>query len=117
LRSKLFRQPVQVQNYTGAYDAEGQWVKTPDGAPFEIMASIQPDPQLDIQSIPEGKRDSELYMIITDTELKTARLNDSPPIISYDGDEYEIIKKETWQNNVINHYAYVAALRMASEQE
>lgn len=79
-----------------------------EGAPTSdvILASVQALKPEDIQQLPEGRRNSKLFFIFTDTRLNLVT-SANPDIVVVDSENYEVDKEEVWQNNVINHYKYL----------
>lgn len=71
-----------------------------------IRASIQPLSPHDLQVLPEGRRDSQLYCIYTSTELRLAT-NSNPDKVVINGEDYEVVSAAPWRNNIINHYRYI----------
>lgn len=90
----------------GSY-VDGEWVK---GAPvvLSIQTSVQPSPSQDLQLLPEGRRETGAYTLYTHTEVRNG------DIFTLYGDEHEVLKVETWQNNIISHYKAIA-VRMQKE--
>lgn len=87
--------------------ATGTWsngIFTP-GTPTttNILASIQPLKPEDIQQLPEGRRNSKLFWIFTDTKLNDVTTK-NPDKVVINGEDYEVDKIEAWQNGVISHY-------------
>ena len=68
-----------------------------------IQASVQPLTMHQMQSLPEGRRNSKSFTIFTDTNLGMIT-DKNPPIVTIENEEYEIWKKASWQNGIINHY-------------
>lgn len=79
-----------------------------EGSPSEetIMASVQALKPEDVQQLPEGRRNSKLFFIFTDTRLNLVT-SANPDIVVVDSENYEVDKEEVWQNGVINHYKYL----------
>ncbi len=103
-----FRKPLTINRVAGAYD-HGKWVEG-DTIDFEIQASVQPVKSLsenEMQSIPEGRRQSAMFRIYTNTELLTTEIDQQPDRAMINGEEFELFVSNPWQNNVINHYKYV----------
>jgi hypothetical protein len=71
-----------------------------------IQASLQPLKPEDIQQLPEGRRNSKLFFLITSSKLNLIT-SANPSIVTVDTEDYEVDKEEIWQNNVINHYKYL----------
>ena len=79
-----------------------------EGVPVQdtIMASVQALKPEDVQQLPEGRRNSKLFFIFTDTHLNLVT-SANPDIVVVDSENYEVDKEEVWQNNVLNHYKYL----------
>jgi len=101
-----FRQPVIIKRRaTGAY-VNGKWVEDSSPSSFTIQASIQAPKTHDVQSLPEARRNSKLFVLYTDSYLQD-ETTQNPDIVVIDSEEYEVKSKSAWKNNVINHYRYV----------
>jgi len=71
-----------------------------------IFASVQPATKNDIESLPEGKRNSKSYALFTNSDLPMVSLS-TPDTVMIEGETYEMVRKEPWRNNVISHYKYI----------
>jgi hypothetical protein len=105
----------------GTY-VKGVWVSGAEVVPtdnegnaiaFSMVASIQRLTPNEMLALPEGQRTSEWIKIYTTTKLeKTIEENKTKgDIVSYDGDEFEVIKIEDWTRSPIPHYK-VHAVRL-----
>jgi len=76
---------------------------------FTIQASVQPTTPDDVELIPAGKRDRLSYTLYSDTALKIANDNTQQPgdRVLIDGETYEAMGRQPWQNNIINHHRTV----------
>jgi hypothetical protein len=85
----------------GAY-VNGFWQ---EGVPtvIQIQASVQPVRGDEMQTLPEGRRDSQAVKLYTSTKLQTVD-DDNPDILEAFDADFEIISVEPWQSDVINHY-------------
>lgn len=73
-----------------------------------IMASLQPATPTDMRRLPEGRRERKTFFIITETELQHITVGgENPTQILYKNEWFEFSTMEDWQNDVINHYAYL----------
>jgi hypothetical protein len=101
----IFRRPYIVKRKSSGSISDGKFT---DGAisDISITASVQPLKSQDIQQLPEGRRNSKLYYVFTSTALNTVGTA-NPDSIVIDGEIYEVDKKDSWQNGVINHYKYL----------
>ena len=72
-----------------------------------VPATVQPDSSFNtLNSLPEGRRNSECFKIYTGTRLSITGSN--PDLISYNGISLEIFKEFSYLNGVIYHYKYLA---------
>ena len=71
-----------------------------------IRASVQPASPNDLQSLPEGRRNSKAYRLYTDTRLRLVTTSNPDKVVLF-GEDYEVTTEEIWQNNIINHYKYI----------
>jgi len=67
-------------------------------------------------SLPEGRRNRETYLIYTSTELMSVDVNGqlNPDIVVLNGNDFEIIQVEPWQNGIYSHYKAVASKKQVS---
>jgi len=91
---------------SGTY-VDGTWKAEAENAPFTIRASVQPLKPKEMETLPEGRRNSQAYRIYTDVELHTVR-DQNPDRVELFGEEFEILSVEVWQNQVIPHFKAVA---------
>lgn len=104
----IFRKEVAVISKTeGAY-VNGFWIEGSE-VTTTIKASVQPISGKDVELLPEGKRLNESFKLFTDSELKVSieGTNQNGDIISIYESLYEVVGREIWQNNIINHRAYL----------
>lgn len=86
-------------------------------SPFMInaTASMQPTKGIEVDLIPEGRRDSQTYKMYTSTEIFgiTTQNPDQITVLKapFTGIVYEVIQIFDWQNNanfnITNHYKYI----------
>jgi len=110
---EVFRSPITLRRPAPGSYVEGRWV---EGAYTDstITASIQPLKGEDMESLPEGRRDSEAYKMYTSTLVKTvqeAGSNQNADRVIFFGKEFEVHQVNEWQNNsnftIVNHYKYL----------
>jgi len=99
----------------GGWDASGKYV--PDGSPtqFDITCSVQPLPGEEMERLPEGRRDQAAYRVFTDTLLRTAKRGSgghNADQTTIDGEVFECLSVEPWQNSIIPHYEAVFAMKV-----
>lgn len=104
-----FRKSLIRKIISGGQYVNGNWV---EGSKHNstITASVQPIDPHQIELLPEARRDSKSYEIFTNTNLNSVESQNpdqNPDIIVIDDEEYEVVMKSPWQNNVINHYSYI----------
>lgn len=89
----------------GSY-IKGRWV---DGSTisFNVTGSLQPVSGNKAQALMEGKRLISIMEFITAVKLIAADpiTQISGDIVTIDGNPYEVILVEPWQNGILNHYA------------
>lgn len=86
-------------------------------SPFMInaTASMQPTKGIEVDLIPDGRRDSQTYKMYTSTEILgiTTQNPDQITVLKapFTGIVFEVIQIFDWQNNpnfnIINHYKYL----------
>lgn len=103
----ILRSTFTIKRLTpGAY-VNGFWVEG-SSSTFNILATVQPVSGLEMQSLPEGRRESQAVKIYTSTQLRTIEDSKNPDILLAFGYEFEIATVEPWQSNLINHYKCIA---------
>jgi hypothetical protein len=83
-------------------------------------ASIQPTKGQEVELLPEGRRDSEIYKFYTSTQIygiepqNPLQNPDQVTVLKgpFTGLVFEVVQINTWQNNsnfnIVNHYKYLA---------
>jgi len=87
----VFRRPLTVQRKTaGTYEEDGATGKA-------------------LQALPEAQRDLETYTLYTDTALNVANQDagTTADIVTINGVGFVVQRKSPWQNNIVNHNAYL----------
>lgn len=94
-----------------------QPVVTVLNSPFVInaTASMQPTKGIEVDLVPEGRRDSQAYKMYTSTEILglTTQNPDQITVLKqpFTGIVFEVININDWQNNpnfnIVNHYKYL----------
>lgn len=99
------RKTLTVKRFSSGDYVLGHWVEGTESQ-FTIKASVQPVKGPELQSMPEGRRDSQIYKLYTDTKLNgiDKQGKKSPDIVVIDGEDFEVVSPEPWQNQIINHY-------------
>lgn len=105
-----FRKPLTRRARTGGY-AGGYWI---DGSDTDttIYGSVQPTTGEQRSNVPQGYDSASAQLLVTDTQLDTAEAegNKRADQVQYRTKWYVVTVREAWQNDVINHYAYIIAL-------
>ncbi len=109
--SNPFRQPVPVKRRTGSY-VNGRWINNAYDT-ITIIASIQPITGKELESLNIGRAELGKVKIYTDNTLYISDEgnNRSGDLMTWLGDEYEIIAEQKNQNNIINHNKYIGEYR------
>jgi hypothetical protein len=80
----------------GSYDTNGDY--TPAGTSvINVKASIQPLNGRELKVLPEGQHGAELRKVYSVTELKTRTPTSEPDIVSYKGEDWEVVAVEGWE--------------------
>lgn len=115
---RTFRRDIKIKRRGGVeYDETGLAV-TNVVKHFVIKASVQPasgneitqQAGLIIANNDENRRNLEAYVVYTDAKLEvldqsTGKMGD---LLTINGRDFEITATRSWQNNLINHNAYIA---------
>lgn len=101
-----FRKPITVTARSTGTLVDGIYI---DGVSTvsTIQASVQPAGDNDIKTLPEGRRERKAYRLYTDSSLISLQESQNPDRVTLYGEDYEVITKDPWQNNVIPHYKYI----------
>lgn len=91
---------------SGEFNENGIWVPgTQELIP--IRCTVQPATPEDLQSLPEGRRQSRAFRIFTRAFLRAVATK-NPDQVQINGERYELLSVQIWQNNIINHYTAIA---------
>ena len=108
-----FRKPLQVKRTlsAGKYVNGNYLPGDPVPTLLTIFASVQPATGKVLEALPEGRRNSESYVLYTDSELFTAEVSGSKnaDLVLIFSREFEVIKVKKYQNGVISHYEVLFA--------
>lgn len=109
-----FRQTINARRLNAGTLVRGRWV--PNGTPttFTITASVQPLKPNEVESLPEGRRNSKVFRIYTCADLQDMQVTESPDQVQLFGEWYEVTAKAPWQNSVINHFKYIVTKLLES---
>lgn len=105
-----FRQAVTGIRTTAGTNVKGRVTSGTD-TPLNIMASIQPLTGKDLETLPEGLRESGTLRLYTDFELRTADQKTKTPadVVTLYGKRHIVIQVLPWGNNVINHFKCIVS--------
>lgn len=109
-----FRKPQTVKRFAGGKYVKGRWVADEESETLQIMASVQPVTNDDMQNLPEGKRIERAVKIYTDELLRVEGTDEQGDIILWQGREYRVIAIAPNQMGVISHYRYYAVTEVES---
>lgn len=108
MMSTLPRTTLTVTRLDAGSFVNGLWV---EGSPstFDIQCSVQPLTPDEMELVPEGRRDGEVFNLFTGTRLLPANPPDSKNAdkVSIDGRDYEVLSCARWQNRILPHYKAV----------
>jgi len=109
----LPKKTLTVRRYHAIVDdSTGRYVSTLDST-FTIKTTVQPAPEKALNALPQGRDYYDVYRLFPQTELRSVEVNEhNPDIVEIDGSDYEVVKLQKWQNNIIPHYeAYVSKIK------
>ncbi len=104
----VFRRNLTVKRKTGGtYNDLGIWENGAEEI-LEIKASVQKTDAEILQTLPEGYRSKESYVLFTSTELKTVDIGvTNPDRVVINGEDFQVVRVSPWQNinfKTIKHY-------------
>lgn len=103
------RKPLTVKRPAAGSYVNGKWVEG-NVTEITVKASVQPASTEDLQSLPESRRALGVYKLYSDTKFQSVKENaTNPDIVVIDGNDYEVMECQPWQNNILNHYRALAA--------
>ena len=106
--STLFPHTIAVLHRTGAR-VSGKW--TESSSTTSITGSVQPLNGKDLQFLPEGRRDTGLCKVYSNTPLSVSIEGSETPgdVVIWAGKKWEVIQELVFANGLIDHYTYIAA--------
>ena len=105
-----FRKALTRRQRTGTYTG-GYWVDSSPPTDTTIEGSVQPANGRERANVPQGYDSTSAQLLMTDTQLNTADAEGNrSDQIQYNSEWYVVLTRERWQNDVLNHYAYLIAL-------
>ena len=92
---------------------DGEWI---DGAPVSVpfVGDIQPMSNRDVVALNVGRHDLGKVRIFSETELKETSTGGSPArgdLVTFRGNNYEVIQENSHVNDIIGHFEYVGEYR------
>lgn len=109
--STLFPKTISYNEITGGY-VSGIWTpNAPVAKTFE--GSVQPITGKDLVALEVGREDLGKVKVYSSTPLKvsTEGREYSGDIVIWQDKEWELIQAMDFQNDLINHYKYIAEFR------
>ena len=75
-----------------------------------FVGSVQPTTGKDLESLPAGREDRGTVKIYSDTELNVSVEGSNTPgdIVVWQGQRWQVVFEQKFQNGLINHYKYFA---------
>ena len=94
---------------TAGVFVNGRWVEGVS-EPLSFKANVQPVSYEELQRLPEGLRDKDMILLMTQFQLRTAKQNagTNPDYITWQGDSYQVQKVSAFQMGVSDHYEVYA---------
>ncbi len=78
--------------------------------PLIIRGSVQPATGLQVERLPEGKRNREAMVVITPDKLRSLQDGDVPDLIYIDGGTFEVDSVQRW--NLLGNFFEALVLRV-----
>lgn len=91
---------------------DGEWTAgASESVPF--VGDIQPMTNRESAALNIGQSDLGKITVFSETELVVKKMGGAAfgDRVSFAGNDYELIKDNTYSNGIIDHYAYVGELR------
>lgn len=106
---ELVRKTSLVGARTDGGYVNGRWVDNIP-TPLSFKANVQPVSYEELQRLPEGLRDKDMILLMTQFSLRTAnqRTGMQPDYITWQGDSYQVQKVSAFQMGVSDHYEVYA---------
>lgn len=84
------------------------------GSASTFLGTTQPVTGKDLESLPAGRDDIGMIKVYSDTQLNVsiAETNNSGDLVVHNNQNWEIVKELAYQNDLIEHYKYIAELRV-----
>lgn len=105
----LATRTVQIERMAGAY-VEGVWQEAVTES-FDVPCSVQPASPSDMDMLPEGRRQMLAYRLYTRTPLLQALGARNADVAVIDGQRFDVVHTERWQNGLIPHHKSIVVLR------
>lgn len=108
----FFRKNVPMyESRAGGYDSTTGLYATSQvvPSPVDLLCSIQPAPGEAVLKLPENRKNREVLQVITAQALQLPDVGQIGVIISWKNKLYEIFTRQDWQNDLLNHYVYLAS--------
>lgn len=107
--STLFPRPILLERGSGSY-VNGEWVRSTPTLTETFLGSVQPASGKDIEALPQARLDKGHVNVYSSIRLKvsTEGQPESGDIVQWQAQRWEIISQGRYQNDLINHYEYVA---------
>jgi hypothetical protein len=110
---------IKRTNASGSYDESGNYIEgNTSGTPTTILADIQPMTNKEMTTLNIGQdSDNGMIVIYTDEELiitekgNNNELLQQGDLITFDNEDYEVIKKDKYENNLINHNKFIGVMK------
>ncbi len=94
----VFRKKLTVRSSPGGFDETGIWVDQPP-VERQITASLQPLDDDILDTLPEGYRTKESYLLISDSYLNLASVGNSrADIVEVEWSWYQVVSVKNWKS-------------------
>jgi hypothetical protein len=116
--SVLFPKTYSYKPFNTAGFVKGRYQATYSSV-TTFIGDIQPVTQEEIRSLNIGRDTNGMIKIFTDKVFNISQegTNTNGDLITYDGKEYEVIKKSNWTGNLLPHTEYFAEFRKSGSME
>lgn len=102
------RKTLRIFRFESGEYQDGVWV---EGGKNELFKSysVQPTASQELELLPEGRNAEGSFTLFGDFPLKVSGADTNPDIVEIDGEPYEVLRVDIWQNQIRPHYRVIVS--------